>query len=64
MSTDSVRLLPGIGAARRKAILRHFKTIEALKAALPEEIAQVPGLPRPAAEAIYKKLHDAPPAEQ
>lgn len=50
--------IPGIGAARRKAILKHFKTIEALKAAAVEEIAQVPGLPVNAAEAVYARLHE------
>ena len=55
--------IAGIGATRRKAILRHFKTIEALKGASVEEIAQVPGLPLNAAEAVYNKLHEAPKAE-
>ena len=59
--------IPGIGPSRRKAILKHFKTIEALKNAEVDEIAEVPGLPQAAAEAVYARLHEQPaeqPAEQ
>ena len=48
--------IPGVGEKRRKAILRHFKTVEALKAASVDEIKQVPGLPAPVAEAVYRFL--------
>ena len=47
----------GVGPARRKSILRHFKTVEALKAATVEEIAQVPGLPESVAQNVYAMLH-------
>ncbi len=47
----------GVGDRRRRAILMHFPSVEALKAASPEEIAEVPGLPRPVAEAVWKFLH-------
>lgn len=49
--------IPGVGPSRRKAILKHFKTIEALKNADIDEICEVPGLPKSAAEAVYAKLH-------
>ena len=54
--------VPGVGEKRRKAILKHFKTVEALKAASAEEIAQVPGVPKNVAEAVYRFLReeDAP----
>jgi len=51
---DSV---PGVGAVRKKAILKHFRTMEALKNASVDEIAEVPGLPRNVAETIYNALH-------
>lgn len=51
---DSV---PGVGPTRRKNVLKHFKTVEALKAATVEEIAEVPGLPQAVAENIWKMLH-------
>ena len=47
----------GVGATRKKAILKHFKTMEALKSASAAEIAQVPGLPANVAENVYLVLH-------
>ncbi len=37
--------IPGVGPTRKKAILKHFKTVEALKKADVDEIRKVPGLP-------------------
>ena len=48
--------IPGVGEKRKKAILKHFKTVEALKAASAEEIARVPGVPEKVAEAVYRFL--------
>lgn len=45
--------IPGIGNTRRKALMRHFKTLEAIQAASEEELAGVPGLNRLAAGNIY-----------
>ena len=50
--------VPGVGEKRRKAILKHFKTVEALMDASPEDIAQAPGVPKGVAEAVYKYLHE------
>jgi len=50
--------IPGVGEKRKKAILKHFKTVEALKAASAEEIAQVPGVPEKVAEAVWTFLRD------
>lgn len=49
--------IPGIGPKRRAAILKHFRTVEELRNASVDEIAQVPGLPQKEAEAIYNHLH-------
>ena len=49
--------VPGVGPARRKSVLKHFSSVEALKQASIEEIARVPGLPRQVAEAVYAMLH-------
>lgn len=46
--------IPGIGNTRRKALMRHFKSLEAIQAASEEELAQVPGLNRLAAANIYR----------
>jgi excinuclease ABC subunit C len=45
--------IPGVGPARRKALMRHFKSIEEIKAASVEELAKLPELNRKAAEDIY-----------
>ena len=50
--------IPGVGPTRRKALLKHFKTIEALKNASVEEICEVPGMPKNTAEAVYARFHE------
>ena len=50
--------IPGVGEKRKKAILKHFKTVEALKAATAEEIAEVPGVPEKVAESVWRFLHE------
>jgi excinuclease ABC subunit C len=47
--------VPGVGPARRKILLKHFGSIEAIRAATPEEIAALPGIPVDVAEAL--KVH-------
>ena len=49
--------IPGVGPARRKALMRHFKSIEEVKAAQIEELAALPELNRRAAEDIYSFFH-------
>ena len=49
--------LPGVGPARRRALLDHFGSVEALMAASPGEIEAVPGLPAKTAHAIHAALH-------
>ena len=45
--------IKGIGPARRKALLLHFKDIDAIKHATLEELASVEGMNQKAAEAVY-----------
>ncbi|MDO4269103.1 MAG: excinuclease ABC subunit UvrC [Eubacteriales bacterium] len=45
--------IPGIGDTRRKALMRHFKTMEAIREASVEELCQAPGMNRRAAESVY-----------
>ena len=45
--------IPGIGPARRKALMRRFKDIEAVRNASMEELADTPQMNRRAAEAVY-----------
>ena len=46
--------IPGVGPARRKALMKHFKSIEEIKAATVEELEKLPELNRRAAEGIYQ----------
>jgi excinuclease ABC subunit C len=53
--------LPGVGPARRRAILRHFGSAERFLEATQEELEGVPGLPARTARALYARLHKAGP---
>ncbi|MDO4385462.1 MAG: excinuclease ABC subunit UvrC [Clostridia bacterium] len=57
--------IPGIGPKRRRAILTRFKTMEALKSATEEEIAEADGVTKENAHAVYRYLHadEAPAGE-
>ena len=46
--------IPGVGPTRRKALMRHFKSIEEIKAASVEELSALPELNHRAAEGIYR----------
>ncbi len=50
--------IPGVGPARRKALMRHFKSIDEIRAASVEELAALPELNRSAAEGIWKFFRD------
>ncbi len=45
--------IPGVGPSRRKALMRHFKSIEEIKEADVEKLTEVPEIPRHIAEGIY-----------
>jgi excinuclease ABC subunit C len=51
--------LPGVGPARRRALLHHFGSAERFLAATREELEGVPGLPPKTARAVYAHLHKA-----
>lgn len=53
--------IEGIGPARRKALMRQFKDIEAIRSAGVEELSAAPQMNRRAAEAVYRFFH---PGEQ
>lgn len=44
--------IEGVGEKRRRALIRHFKSIDAIKGATAEEIAEVPGMNKKAAENV------------
>jgi excinuclease ABC subunit C len=51
--------LEGVGPARRRALLNHFGSVEAMLAASPEELEGVPGVPAKVARSVYAQLHKA-----
>lgn len=44
----------GIGPARRKALMKHFKSIDAIKTASLSELAEAPSMNKGAAEKVYE----------
>ncbi len=46
--------IPGVGPARRKALMRHFKSLEEIRNAEVEELASLPEIPLHIAEGIYQ----------
>jgi excinuclease ABC subunit C len=49
--------LPGVGPARRKLLMQHFPTADALVSASREELERVPGVPPKVGRAIHEALH-------
>jgi excinuclease ABC subunit C len=48
--------VPGVGPTRKKALLRHFGSVKAIRAASVEELAAVPGMTRRTAEELKRAL--------
>jgi excinuclease ABC subunit C len=55
--------VPGLGEIRRKALLRAFGSLRKLRAATPEELAEVPGIGPATARAIHAALAAEPRGE-
>ena len=49
--------LPGVGPARKRALLAHFGSPDAILSASREELEAVPGLPGKLAREMYRELH-------
>ncbi len=49
--------IPGIGEKRRKALMKHFASIEAIKNAAIDELAQAESMNEKAAASVYKFFH-------
>jgi excinuclease ABC subunit C len=66
MTASIFDALPGVGPARRRAILRHFGSPDRFLEASREELAAVPGLPAKVAARIWDHLHKtaAPDADR
>ena len=51
--------LPGVGPARKRALMAHFGSPEAIVSASREELQAVPGVPAKVGRELYKHLHRA-----
>lgn len=49
--------IPGIGAARRRELLRHFGGLREIKSASAEELSKVPGISKNLAQQIFDLFH-------
>jgi excinuclease ABC subunit C len=57
MTASILDELPGVGPARKRALLAHFGSPDAIVAASREELEAVPGLPGKLAREVYRGLH-------
>lgn len=57
MTMSTLDEVPGIGPARKKALLMHFGTARAVKGAALEDLLKAPGISRATAEAIHAHYH-------
>ena len=56
MTVSELDEVPGLGPARRTALLKHFGSVRRLRQATPDQIAEVPGIGRQTAETIAAAL--------
>ncbi|MBQ6807484.1 MAG: excinuclease ABC subunit UvrC [Lachnospiraceae bacterium] len=50
--------IPGVGPARRKALMKHFKSIDEIKNASVEQLCEVSEIPEHIANQIYEFFHE------
>ncbi|NAZ75754.1 excinuclease ABC subunit UvrC [Kineococcus sp. T13] len=59
MTTSALDGVPGLGQARKSALLKHFGSVKRLRAATEEEVAAVPGMGPRTARAVVEALAGA-----
>ena len=63
MTTSQLDGIPGLGASRQKALLRHFGSVKRLRSADTTDIMAVPGFGRSLASAVVNHLAEGAPQE-
>ena len=58
MTASALDTIPGLGATRRAALLKHFGSLRKLRSASIDQITAVPGVGRRTAEAVHAALCD------
>jgi excinuclease ABC subunit C len=56
MTTSALDDVPGLGQARKTALLKHFGSLKRLRSATVDQISEVPGVGRRTAEAVHAVL--------
>ena len=51
-----LRMIPGIGPAKERALINHFGSLESIRQASLEDLQQVPGIPENLAQIIHQHL--------
>ncbi len=57
MTSSVLDELPGVGPARKRALLKHFGSPDAVLSASRDELSAVPGMPGKVARELYGRLH-------
>jgi excinuclease ABC subunit C len=57
MTTSELDEVPGLGQARKTALLKYFGSLKRLRSATVEQISEVPGVGRRTAEAVHSVLN-------
>jgi excinuclease ABC subunit C len=57
MTVSTLDEVPGVGPARKKALLQHFGTARAVKGASIEDLAKAPGISQALAETVWAHFH-------
>ncbi|AYF74470.1 excinuclease ABC subunit UvrC [Nocardia yunnanensis] len=63
MTESALDSVPGLGAARKTALVQHFGSVAKLKQATVEQIIEVPGIGVATAKAVLSALHTQPAAD-
>lgn len=61
---SSLDEVPGVGPERRRRLLATFGSVDAIRRATPDQLAQVPGIPRPLAARILEALRQQQPSSR